>query len=534
MTSRPLIPNGLCAHPFADLFPMIDGEARAEFEADLAEHDLRTPIVMHEGKILDGRNRYLAAVKEGIMPADVDWTAHPSQFRLFNPAVEGDPLDFVVSENLTGRRHLTPSQRAMIAAEAATMRQGHRSDLAPDPDSPPAPVPEVSQAEAARKFGVSERLVRQAHKVQEAGVPELAEAVESGAVTLKVAEQLAALPVDEQAEILRSHADPRALSAIAKEKRDEKTAEKKRKREERERALGAKQHALPEKKYGVILADPPWRFETFSRETGLDRAADNHYPTTSIDEIKALPVKDISAPDCALFLWATAPMLPQALEVMAAWGFAYKAQVIWRKAEIGGGEPLNQGRLDRGCYSTGLVLGTGYWFRNAHEILLVGARGNMPAPAAGDQWPSVIDAAPLRHSQKPERFSELIEAYFPHLPKIELNARRARPGWDLWGNEAPQPEGDESPASARARYDELSKLILLPADGVKFVWDEMAVEVLEAGYAAQVDGREIAKVLGCSAGAVFGKANRLGLTDKSRQLTGLRNQGGTQTPEAAE
>src|SRR5690606_33052257 len=115
-------------------------------------------------------------------------------------------------------------------------------------------------------------------------------------------------------------------------------------------------------------------------ETGLDRAADNHYPTSELEDIKARGVADIAAEDCVLFLWATAPMLPQALEVMNAWGFTYRSHVIWRKSEGADAE---------------LVLGNGYWFRNGHELLLVGARGNVPAPAMGTQFPSVIDA-PLR------------------------------------------------------------------------------------------------------------------------------------------
>ena len=109
-------------------------------------------------------------------------------------------------------------------------------------------------------------------------------------------------------------------------------------------------------------------------------------------------------------------MLPAALRVMAGWGFAYKSQLIWNK--------------DR--------TGTGYWFRNKHELLLVGTRGDVPAPAMGDQWPSVVDAPVDVHSAKPEVFAKMIEEYFPNLPKIELNARRARPGWDVWGLEAPE------------------------------------------------------------------------------------------------
>jgi N6-adenosine-specific RNA methylase IME4 len=193
-------------------------------------------------------------------------------------------------------------------------------------------------------------------------------------------------------------------------------AEKRARRARLEAELGARQRALPEKRYGVILADPPWRFEPYSRITGMDRAAENHYPTASLAEIKALDVKSIAAADCVLFLWATAPMLPQALEAMAAWGFAYKSCAVWSKDRIG----------------------TGYWFRNRHEILLVGTRGRVPAPAMGTQWPSLVEASVGRHSEKPSIFYETIEAYFPTLPKIELHARSGVPrlGWDFWGLEA--------------------------------------------------------------------------------------------------
>jgi N6-adenosine-specific RNA methylase IME4 len=185
-------------------------------------------------------------------------------------------------------------------------------------------------------------------------------------------------------------------------------------RAERERQLAEKQTALPEKRYGVIYADPEWRFEVYSRETGMDRAADNHYPTSPTEEIYGRRVGDIAADDCVLFLWATVPMLTHALAVMAAWGFQYKSNFVWVKDRIG----------------------TGYWNRNTHEHLLVGTRGNVPGPAPGTQWPSAVEAPVGRHSEKPEKFYELIEGYFPNLPKIELNARRSRPGWDAWGNEA--------------------------------------------------------------------------------------------------
>jgi N6-adenosine-specific RNA methylase IME4 len=194
-----------------------------------------------------------------------------------------------------------------------------------------------------------------------------------------------------------------------------RTVSKKARRAARERELGRKQLALPDKKYNVIVADPEWRFEPWSRETGMDRAADNHYPTSVLDVIKSRDVASIAADDCVLFLWATVPMLPHAIGVMGSWGFSYRSHYIWAKDKIG----------------------LGYWNRNKHELLLIGTRGNIPAPAPGTQWHSVIEAPRGAHSEKPDIFLRMIEEYYPSLPKIELNRRGpALVGWDAWGNEA--------------------------------------------------------------------------------------------------
>jgi N6-adenosine-specific RNA methylase IME4 len=210
-------------------------------------------------------------------------------------------------------------------------------------------------------------------------------------------------------------------------------------RASREVELAKRIKALPDRRYGVVLADPEWRFEVRSRVTGLDRSADNHYPTSSLEEIARRPVASIAAPDCALFLWATMPHLAAAIAIMAGWGFVYRSHIVWRKAEVVGSSPAPVGR---GFIQHGgkVVLGTGYWFRGAHELLLLGTCGSVPAPAPGTQWPSVVDHPPLRHSEKPAIFHALIEQYFPTVPKIELNARVARPGWDAWGLEAPDGE----------------------------------------------------------------------------------------------
>lgn len=213
------------------------------------------------------------------------------------------------------------------------------------------------------------------------------------------------------------------------DRRDITTIAKKARREARETDLASRQVALPEKRYGVIYADPEWRFEPWSRESGMDRAPDNHYPTTELADIKARDVASIAAADCVLFLWATAPMIAGALDVVAAWGFGYRSHMIWRKVR------------------KGAARGTGYWFTGEHELLLVGTRGAIPAPAPGTQWPSVIEAPVGRHSAKPDEFAHMIEEYFPTLPRIELNARAPRPGWDVWGNEV----GEEARSEATGK-----------------------------------------------------------------------------------
>jgi N6-adenosine-specific RNA methylase IME4 len=197
---------------------------------------------------------------------------------------------------------------------------------------------------------------------------------------------------------------------VVKEARRERLADVKAKRATRERAVASKIMALPKKRYGVIYADPEWQFEAGASE----RSTEEHYTTSPLEIIKSRDVPSICADDCVLFLWGTAPMLLWAIQVLEAWGFDYVTNFCWVKD----------------CW------GLGFWNRGRHEHLLIGKRGNIPAPAPGDQWDSVIEAARGRHSEKPALVYDLIEAYFPNIPKIELNARVVRDGWDSWGFEA--------------------------------------------------------------------------------------------------
>jgi N6-adenosine-specific RNA methylase IME4/uncharacterized ParB-like nuclease family protein len=268
--------------------------------------------------------------------------------------------------------------------------------------------------ETSRKTGKSARKVQQSATRGKRGKAWLSKIAGTCLDKGDEIDALIKLPTAERNKLIEETRTGKKVSA--------KTRLKQVKREAREQELGAKQQALPNKKYGVILADPEWRFEPWSRETGMDRAADNHYPTSLLEVIKARDVESIAAQDCVLFLWATGPMNPHALAVMAAWGFDYKAQHVWEKD----------------------TAGTGYWTREQHELFLIGTRGNIPCPAPGKQWSSIIKAPRGKPSEKPECFLEMIEQYYPNLPKIELNRRGPpRPGWDAWGLEAQQAEAAE-------------------------------------------------------------------------------------------
>ncbi len=174
------------------------------------------------------------------------------------------------------------------------------------------------------------------------------------------------------------------------------------------------------RRYPLLYLDPPWMFKTFS-ELGKQKSPENHYPTMTIEALKEEPVGDLAADSAALFMWTTGGHLAMALDLMAHWGFVYKSHVVWLKTNPDGSPHR----------------GTGYWFINTHELLLLGTRGDMPAPLMGSQEESVIQAPAGRHSEKPAIFREMIERYFPDVGRIELYRRGPKlPGWDVWGNEA--------------------------------------------------------------------------------------------------
>lgn len=419
-------------HPLANLFPLIEGSEFDELVADIAGRGLQEPdIVLLDGQILDGRNRYRALeilVERGAVEAhELD----PARSRIYSDFIYSDcndPLAFVLSRNLH-RRQLSQSQRAMVAARVETLRHGGDRKSG-DQDA----ILHLDRADAAKVLNVSPRSVASAAEIRDHGSADLQHAVDRGEASVSAAAAISRRPADEQerilAEIAQAPDTRKAFARVVKDLRYARQAHKKQRRDDRERQLADGIIALPQKRYGVILADPEWQFDVWSDQTGQDRAAKNHYPTSSTEVIAGRPVATIAADDCVLFLWATAPKLPDALTVMAAWGFAYRTHAVWLKDKVG----------------------TGYWFRSQHELLLLGTRGDLPAPAMGTQFRSALAYDVGAHSAKPPFAHEIAEAYFPNLPKIELNARRRRPGWDAWGNEADRASQGDDRAPRAVRW----------------------------------------------------------------------------------
>ncbi|MET3925573.1 hypothetical protein [Devosia sp. 2618] len=201
------------AHPLADLFPMLGSADADALRVDIAANGLRERIVILDGQILDGRNRYRAAVGAGVLAGELPEDGHDlwvSHYRRFNPAQDGDPLAWVLSKNLH-RRHLSEGQRAMIADSLATMTVGRP----PKAEDNSANLQNLSRSDAADILHVSERSVASAHVVRERGAPELIESVERGEIAVSAAESATKLSVGEQLRLLREN-DPRAFSAAVR------------------------------------------------------------------------------------------------------------------------------------------------------------------------------------------------------------------------------------------------------------------------------------------------------------------------------
>ncbi len=175
------------------------------------------------------------------------------------------------------------------------------------------------------------------------------------------------------------------------------------------------------RKFATILADPPWQFQNRTGKVAPEHKRLSRYPTLTIDEIKKLPVSQAANEKCHLYLWVPNALLPWGMEVLHAWGFHYKSNIVWHKVRKDGG---SDGR------------GVGFYFRNVTELLLFGIRGNNARTLKpGRTQVNYISSRKREHSRKPDEQYSVIESCSPG-PYLELFARGEREGWSNWGNQA--------------------------------------------------------------------------------------------------
>ena len=174
-----------------------------------------------------------------------------------------------------------------------------------------------------------------------------------------------------------------------------------------------------DRKYNIIYADPPWSFKTWSKKGKEKKSSENHYPCMKKEDIQNLPIAEIAADDCVLFLWVTFPCLEEGLELIKAWGFTYKTcGFTWCK---------------RNRKSDSWFWGLGYWTRANAEVCLLATKGNPKRVSKSVH--QVCDARIREHSRKPDEIRDRIVQLCGDLPRIELFSRQISDGWDCWGNE---------------------------------------------------------------------------------------------------
>lgn len=174
-------------------------------------------------------------------------------------------------------------------------------------------------------------------------------------------------------------------------------------------------HPLLPLHYEMIVIDPPWGFDLYSKE-GAKKSALSKYDLMTDADILKMPVGQLASMDCLLYCWATAPQLPLAIDCVKRWGFEYKSVLVWRKTT-----------------ATGKVrMGTGYRVRTTGEVVVVATLGN-PKQAAIPQ--TIFDGIAREHSRKPDEFYDLCDRVMPHARRADVFAREQRPGWHAFGNE---------------------------------------------------------------------------------------------------
>ena len=362
---------------FKQLIPPLTTEEYKQLENNCLEEGIREKILLWNNYIIDGHNRYKIAKQ---------WNLEfQTESKSFNSEID---VRIWMLDNQFGKRNLSDAQRYLnrnekrkLLKEQGKQTQGKRTDLLSTIDKK-LKTEHNTQKIIADELGWSTGKVAMADVVFKKATPEVIEKVNKSEVSINA-----------------------AYKEIKKEEKKEELAQI---RIDIEKGVNNVDiNNIPEK-FDVIYADPPWRYD-FSESS--NRKIENHYTTMDNKDIANMKVP--AKENCVLFMWATAPKLIEAIDVMKGWDFTYKTHAIWDKEKIG----------------------MGYWFRGQHELLMVGVKGKVAPPDASIRISSIIKEVRSKHSKKPNCVAEYIEIAFHNKSKIELFCREPRKGWYSYGNQ---------------------------------------------------------------------------------------------------
>ena len=391
-----MVMSALKFHEIANRFPLLEAQDPEEWEAfvdSIRRNGQREPIVLHDGKILDGRNRYQACRKLGIDPVTIELDK------------DENPWEYVWDEN-AHRRHLAAGQKVALyisfqrgseswaSSRAKREADKHGKQVAggkkggeiggrgkkkglgscdPEPFQGPKPQPNRERDDVAKGAGVSPSTAKRALAL-ESSDPDLFKKVVDGEVELAKA------------------------CGESKLKKKRALTEK----------IRANPIVTPDGRYQVIVSDPPWKYDARSEDT--THRGKNLYPEMTVPEICALPVASLAQDNCLLWLWTTNAFMRGAYECLDAWGFKEKTILTWDKENFGLGD----------------------WLRNVTEHCILAVRGR-PLVSLTNQT-TLIREKRREHSRKPEAFYALVEQLCPGS-KLEMFSRTPRDGWSSWGAE---------------------------------------------------------------------------------------------------
>lgn len=381
---------------FRTLIPPLTDDEKRLLEQNIVAEGCRDPLVAWGDVLIDGHHRYEICTRRGV-PFEVvrrDFTDR-SEVREW------------IIRNQLGRRNLTPEQRNyLIGKQYEERKASHGGDRRSE--TPPSGHNDHLKRTAqviAEQNRVGEKTVRRAAEFARA-VDTIAKNVgeevrekilsRDAPLTAKDVQKVARLEPDKQRAIIEKVLSGEAKSVVDARRLVNKET--------------AKEVPPPSGKYRVIYADPPWSYG--NKLVDGYGAAENHYPTMTIEELCALPVKDLAEDNAVLFLWVTSPLLEDCFRVIRAWGFKYKASFVWDKVKHN----------------------MGHYNSVRHEFLLICTRGSC-TPDVPKLFDSVQSIERTEHSRKPEEFRQIIDTLYPHGKRIELFARRPAPGWEVWGND---------------------------------------------------------------------------------------------------